>query len=75
MVESIYFRDLNGYYLEIGCPVRGFLPLDAREAELTLAAAIEIEEQRGGVPGRAKDIETIWKRKGELVHAMIQEAA
>ena len=42
------------------------------DAELTLAAAIAIEEERGE---RVGDIETVWRRKAALVKARLAEAA
>jgi catechol 2,3-dioxygenase-like lactoylglutathione lyase family enzyme len=74
VVESIYFRDPNGYYLEIGRPLRAFLPIDAVDAELTLAAAIRVEEERASSSDRPRDIETIWKLKGEMVAAQLEKA-
>jgi len=59
VVESIYFRDPNGYYLEIGRPLREFVDLDASDAEATLHAAIAMEDS-------LKDVESVWRAKGEL---------
>ncbi len=66
IVESIYFRDPNGYLIEIGRATRGTGALDHRDAELTVAAAIEAEtEARSG--GQAfTSIETVWQRKARL---------
>jgi len=69
VVESIYFRDPNGYYLEIGRPLRAFTPIDTRDAELTLMAAIQIEEEKETRNERLEDIETVWKAKGALLEA------
>jgi catechol 2,3-dioxygenase-like lactoylglutathione lyase family enzyme len=60
VVESIYFRDPNGYYLEIGRPLRNFVDLDASDAELTLQAAMKLEHQ-------LKDVESVWRAKGEML--------
>jgi len=68
VVESIYFRDPNGYYLEIGCPVRDVTELDARDAMATMEAAFAIEST--GEPIR--NIEQVWREKGERVRAMIE---
>lgn len=70
VVESVYFRDPNGYYLEIGRPLRPFVDIDASDAELTLAAAIEAEEQsaRDGRPLR--QIETVWLKKGAMLDTL-----
>lgn len=68
VIESIYFRDPNGYYLEITRSLRAFTELDYRDAQLTLEAAVAEEESRGG---KFKDVEPIWRRKGELVKASL----
>lgn len=73
VVESIYFRDPNGYYLEIGRPLRPFLPLDVTDAELTLSAAIAVEDDKAGRGDRLKDIESVWKAKGALVEAQLEQ--
>lgn len=67
VVESIYFRDPNGYYLEIGCPVRPFVELDARDAALTLEAALAVEESFARRGERLGRIETVWRAKGDLI--------
>ncbi|WP_223541922.1 MULTISPECIES: VOC family protein [unclassified Pseudomonas] len=74
VVESIYFRDPNGYYLEIGRPVRPFQPLDISDAALTLAAAIAVEEQCTGQGLRMEDIESVWKAKGAMLDAQMEQA-
>lgn len=69
VVESIYFRDPNGYFLEIGRPLRTFGELDARDAELTLRAALE-QEHRGRQHGESLGaIEEVWRAKGNLIEA------
>ena len=67
VVESIYFSDPNGYYLEIGFPVRPFNDLDQADAEYSLQAAIEVDEVRRQAGAAAHRIEDIWARKGALV--------
>lgn len=71
VVESIYFRDPNGYYLEIGRPLRPFNAVDAKDAELTLETAIAIEAQRQGPLDR---IEVLWREKGERLARTAQAA-
>ncbi len=75
VVESIYFRDPNGYYLEIGRPLRDFLPFDAADAELTLDAAIALEDECVARGERLTSIEAVWKAKGNLVARLLGEAA
>lgn len=74
VVESIYFRDPNGYFLEIGRPLREFVALDAADAELTLQAAIEAEERARREGGELTDIETAWRAKGELLARRVKVA-
>jgi catechol 2,3-dioxygenase-like lactoylglutathione lyase family enzyme len=70
VVESIYFRDPNGYYLEIGRPVREFIPLDETDSAATLDAALAVEAQRNA-NNRLKDIESVWRAKGEQLHKLL----
>ncbi len=72
VVESIYFRDPNGYYLEIGRPVRPMVPLDIADAALTMRVAIEEEDRHGG---RLEHIETVYRAKGTAVQDLIRRAS
>lgn len=67
VIESIYFRDPNGYMLEITRPLREFNTLDGTDALLTLRAAIEVEGRRNSRGGKLENIESVWRAKGELV--------
>jgi catechol 2,3-dioxygenase-like lactoylglutathione lyase family enzyme len=71
IVESIYFRDPNGYYLEIGVYVRDLQPLDVQDAELTIRAAIAAEDRTGGP---LQSIEAVYEEKGRAVEALLREA-
>lgn len=64
VIESIYFRDPNGYYLEITRQLRDFVELDATDAALTVRAAIDAEAAAGG---KLEHVEDVWRIKGELV--------
>lgn len=70
LIDSIYFRDPNGYLLEITYQLREMGELDATDAELTLRAAMaaEAEAGEGGVPFAG--IETVWQRKAALVKSL-----
>jgi catechol 2,3-dioxygenase-like lactoylglutathione lyase family enzyme len=72
IIESIYVTDPNGYMIEFTWQIREMTALDGLDAKLTLEAAIQIEEERDG---RVEDIETVWRRKAELVKAHVMEAA
>ncbi|HBT33058.1 MAG TPA: glyoxalase [Pusillimonas sp.] len=63
VIESIYFRDPNGYFLEISRKLRPLDASDYNDAARTLNAAIELEtERQGGVAGIAS-IDEVWHRK------------
>lgn len=74
VIESIYFRDPNGYYLEITCPLRSFVPLDEADAALTVEAAMEIEDRklRGEL---TETIAEVWQLKGEKVARRLERAS
>jgi catechol 2,3-dioxygenase-like lactoylglutathione lyase family enzyme len=72
VIESIYFRDPNGYYLEIARPLRAFLPMDASDGALTLQAAIEEEERRATAGERLTSIEHVWRAKGDHVARLLE---
>jgi len=75
VVESIYFRDPNGYYLEIGRPVRNFIPLDQADSAATLEAALAVEADRTARGERLKDIESVWNAKGVALDRQFGDAA
>lgn len=65
VIESIYFRDPNGYFIEITRKLRALEGIDARDASATLEAAMEIEDEAlaGGAPFTC--IDTVWQRKAQ----------
>lgn len=67
VIESIYFRDPNGYFIEITRKLRPLAALDARDADATLAAAIELEDEARARQARVTSIDDIWLRKAELL--------
>ena len=69
-LKSIYFRDPNGYPLEITWKARALTAADAEDAALTIAAMIETFG--GGSDGRS--IEDMWRRKGEKLRAQAAAA-
>lgn len=69
IVESLYFRDPNGYFLEIGYYLRDLSDLDISDAELTIQTAIE-EEARLGKP--LQDVETLYRAKGQAVQTLVR---
>jgi len=75
VIESIYFRDPNGYYLEIAFPLRGFLPIDSTDAEITLQAAIAAEERSALKGETLRTIGPVWRTKGEYVARLLEAAS
>ena len=67
VIESIYFRDPNGYFIEITVKLRELQSLDARDAALTLEAAIIAEQTASDHPGQVRQIDTVWQEKGRLL--------
>ncbi|WP_348635736.1 VOC family protein [Cupriavidus sp. AcVe19-1a] len=67
VIESIYFRDPNGYFIEITRKLRPLAALDARDADATLAAAIELEDEARTRHARVTRIDAIWRRKAEIL--------
>ena len=72
VIESIYFRDPNGYMLEITRPLRPFTAIDAIDAELTLRAAMQAEERSLGLGEGLRKIEEVWRAKGDLVSESLE---
>ncbi len=70
-IRSIYFRDPNGYPLEITLQARPLAEADIRDAELTIDAMCETF---GDHESKAT-IEDMWRRKGAMVRAIVEEAA
>ena len=62
ILESIYFRDPNGYPLEITRSLRDMETLDAVDAALTIAAALDLEAS-----ARWNGVESLWRAKAALV--------
>jgi catechol 2,3-dioxygenase-like lactoylglutathione lyase family enzyme len=69
VIKSLYFRDPNGYPLEISLTTRELGEADAMDASLTLDAMIETFVD-GDAP-ETKTIEDMWRLKGEKVRELI----
>ncbi|MAL02333.1 MAG: glyoxalase [Alcaligenaceae bacterium] len=63
VIESIYFRDPNGYFLEISRKLRPLDSGDYNDAARTLEAAIELETERQGGVADIASIDEVWRRK------------
>jgi catechol 2,3-dioxygenase-like lactoylglutathione lyase family enzyme len=63
LIESIYFRDPNGYYLEITLQERPMNRRDADDATRTLEAAMKAEDALLAGTGEFKSIDQVWREK------------
>ncbi len=73
ILESIYFRDPNGYPVEITLRLRDVEVIDEVDARLTLEAAMQVEDELRAKGDRLRDIDTVWRRKAKLVEELISE--
>ncbi len=71
-IESIYFRDPNGYFIEITLQMRPLNEVDAADAALTLEAAIAGEAEAAKCGARLTSIDDVWNRKAKLLEAQIE---
>ncbi|MFJ5927345.1 VOC family protein [Kitasatospora sp. NPDC092948] len=69
LIESIYFDDPNGLQLEITRPLREMSGIDARDAELTLRALIDV------TASPHPSVQAMWQRKAELIRKSIEVPA
>lgn len=67
VIESIYVRDPNGYFIEFTRKLRPLTEVDALDGRLTLQAALEAEDAARAGQRRVSDIAEIWSRKARLV--------
>ncbi|WP_206522827.1 VOC family protein [Mesorhizobium sp. M7A.F.Ca.US.006.01.1.1] len=72
ILESIYFTDPNGYPLEITLRLRETDVLDETDADLTLRAAMQLEDEFKAKGARLQDIDSVWRRKAKLVEDLIK---
>ena len=68
VIKSIYFRDPNGYPLEISLTTRELGEADATDAALSLEAMIETFVD--GESPETKTIQDMWRLKGEKVREL-----
>jgi catechol 2,3-dioxygenase-like lactoylglutathione lyase family enzyme len=67
VIESIYVRDPNGYFVEFTRKLRPLDEIDAIDAALTLQAAIEAEDAAANAGRRLAAIDEVWSRKAVLL--------
>lgn len=71
VIESIYVRDPNGYFIEFTRKLRPLGDIDTTDAQLTIQAALEVEEQAYAAGARVEHIDQIWARKAALVETSL----
>lgn len=71
VLESIYFRDPNGYFIEITRKLRPLNRVDEVDAAATLEAAIQLEEEARKAGGRVSAIDAVWNRKARLLEGRL----
>ena len=72
VIESIYFRDPNRYFIEITRKLRPLVGADAVDAGFTLEAAIALEEEASSAGTRVSTIDAVWNRKAQLLEARME---
>jgi catechol 2,3-dioxygenase-like lactoylglutathione lyase family enzyme len=72
VIESIYFRDPNRYFIEITRKLRPLVGADAVDAGFTLEAAIALEEEASRAGTRVSTIDAVWNRKAQLLEARME---
>jgi len=75
VIESIYVRDPNGYFIEFTRKLRPLGELDAADAALTLQAALEAEDAAARAGRRLTAVDEVWSRKASLLDARAGESA
>jgi len=75
VIESIYVRDPNGYFIEFTRKLRPLGEIDALDADLTLRAAMQAEDEARAAGGRVVHIDDIWTRKAALLEEGMADAA
>ncbi len=71
VIESIYVRDPNGYFVEFTRKLRPLQAIDASDAALTLQAAVDAEDAARRAGRRVTSIDDIWRRKSALLDASL----
>ncbi|VVE16365.1 glyoxalase [Pandoraea iniqua] len=73
VIESIYFRDPNGYFIEITRKLRALESIDARDAAATLEAAMEVEDEARDGSAPFTCIDAVWLRKAQRLNQRLRE--
>lgn len=67
VIESIYVRDPNGYFIEFTRKLRPLQQLDADDGALTLQAALAAEDAAAKAGRRVNAIDEVWSAKAGLL--------
>jgi catechol 2,3-dioxygenase-like lactoylglutathione lyase family enzyme len=67
VIESIYVRDPNGYFIEFTRKLRPLGEIDAIDADLTLKAAIDAEDAAAKEGRQVAAVDEIWSKKSVLL--------
>lgn len=67
VIESIYVRDPNGYFVEFTHKLRPLTALDASDAALTMEAAMTLEDAARAGEYPLDSVDAIWSRKAALI--------
>ena len=63
VIESIYVRDPNGYFIEFTRKLRPLAGIDATDAALTLQAAMQAEADAESQGQRVRQVDDIWRAR------------
>ena len=74
LIESIYFSDPNGYYLEITLAIRAMNELDATDATRTIEAGMALEDAERAGTGQFTSIDQVWRKKANNISGSVKGA-
>jgi hypothetical protein len=69
-IESIYVYDPNDYLIEFTTPTRPATDADARDAELTVRAIVDVVRAEA-----APSLDDVWARKAQLITEQLAEVS
>ncbi|NYT38151.1 VOC family protein [Allopusillimonas soli] len=67
VIESVYVRDPNGYFIEFTRKLRPLGRVDSIDADLTIQAAMQEEDTARSAGALVQSIDDIWARKAVLL--------
>lgn len=75
VIESIYVRDPNGYFVEFTRKLRALTERDASDAQLTLQAAIQAEADAHAQGRKLLNVDEVWSCKAKLLESRLGKDA